>query len=316
MSIGLKSSSSSSKLNPILHIHHDCYQLGWSQTQGQLLITPCLADRQVLLVAEARCFIQEPGNLGRWQTGVPQNTSELPIRARAFKGKRRGFAGGGYVQSSTVSSDQHPEIVVQALVSIILFGVKWIFSSRVELFLFSWAQVLEVCHMEQLMSFLQPGHHAVSFFPLVAVFSSVQFWVRSNSLRPHGLQHARPPCPLSTPGGYSNSCPSSQWCHATISPAVFPFSSGLQSFPESGSFLLSQFFPSGGQSIGISASASVLPMYIQDWFPLGWTGWISLQSKGLSRVFSQYHSSKASVLQHSACFMVQLSHPYMTTGKQ
>ena len=110
--------------------------------------------------------------------------------------------------------------------------------------------------------------------------------VTSNSLGPHGLQHARLPCPLPTPGACSNSCPSSQWCHPTNSSSVIPFSSCLQSFPASGSFQMSQFFASGGQSIGASASASVLPMNIKHWFPLGWTGWISLQSKGLSRVFS------------------------------
>jgi len=110
--------------------------------------------------------------------------------------------------------------------------------------------------------------------------------VVSNSLRPHGQQHARPPCPSPTPRACSNSCPSSRWCHPTISSSVVPFSSCLQSFPASGSFQISQFFTSGGQSIGVSASASVLPMNIQDWFPLGWTGWISLKSKGLSRVFS------------------------------
>ena len=97
---------------------------------------------------------------------------------------------------------------------------------------------------------------------------------------------ARLPFPSPTPGACSNSCPPSQWCHPTISSSVVPFSSCLQSFPASGSFQMSQFFASGGQSIGVSASASVLPMNIQDWFPLGWTGWISLQSKGLSRVFS------------------------------
>ena len=109
--------------------------------------------------------------------------------------------------------------------------------------------------------------------------------VVSNSLRPHGPQHARPPCPSPTPGAYSNSCPLSLWCHPTISSSVILYSSCLQSFPASGSFPKSQFFTSGGQSIGVSASASVLPMNIQDWFPLGCTGWISLQSKGLSRVF-------------------------------
>ena len=107
----------------------------------------------------------------------------------------------------------------------------------------------------------------------------------SSSLGPHGLQHARPPCPSPTPGVYSNSCPFRRWCYPTISSSVVPFSSHLQSFPASGSFQMSQFFTSGGQNIGVSASASVLPMTIQDWFPSGWTGWISLLSKGLSRVF-------------------------------
>ena len=108
--------------------------------------------------------------------------------------------------------------------------------------------------------------------------------VRFDSLQTHGLQHARLPCPL--PGACSKSCLSSQWCHPTISFSVTPFFSCLQSFPASGPFQMSQFFTSGGQSIGASASASVLPMNIQDWSPLGCTGWISLQSKGLSRVFS------------------------------
>ena len=110
--------------------------------------------------------------------------------------------------------------------------------------------------------------------------------VMSDSLQPHGLQHARLPCPSPTPRACSNSCPSSRWCHLTTLSSVVPFSSCLQSFPASGSFPRSQFFTSGGQSIAVSVSASVLPMNIQDWFPLGLTGWISLQSKGLSRVFS------------------------------
>ena len=118
--------------------------------------------------------------------------------------------------------------------------------------------------------------------------SSVQFSrsVMSNFLQPHELPHARPPWPSPTPRVYPNSCPSSWWCHPTISSSVVPFSSCIQSFPASGSFQMSQFFASGGQSIGVSASTSVLPMNTQDWSPLGWTGWISLQSKGLSRVFS------------------------------
>ena len=110
--------------------------------------------------------------------------------------------------------------------------------------------------------------------------------VTSDSLWPRGLQQTRPPCPTPTPGVYSNSCPFTRWCHPSISPTVLPFSSVLQSFPASGSFSMSQFFASGSQSIGVSASASVLRMNIQDWFSWGWTGWISLQSKGLSRVFS------------------------------
>ena len=132
---------------------------------------------------------------------------------------------------------------------------------------------------------------------------SVQFShsVMSDSLWPHELQHARPPCPSPTPRVYSYSCPLSSWCHPTISSSVIPFSSCLQSFPASGSFPISQFFKSGGQRIGVSASASVLPMNIQYWFPLGWTGWISLQSKGLSRVFSN------TTIQKHQSFGTQLS---------
>ena len=132
---------------------------------------------------------------------------------------------------------------------------------------------------------------------------SVQFShsVMSNSLWPHGLQHARLRCPSPTLGACSNLCPSSQWHHPTISSSVIPCSSCLQSFPESGSFPMSQFFASGDQSIGVSASTSVLPMNIQDWFPLGWTCWISLLSKGLSRV-----SSNTTVQKHQF-FGTQLS---------
>ena len=137
----------------------------------------------------------------------------------------------------------------------------------------------------------------------------------SNSLWPHEPQHTKPPHPSPLPRVYPNSCPLSWWCHPTISSSVIPFSSCLQSFPASGSFQRSQLFALGGQSIGVSASTLVLPMNIQDWSPLGWTGWISLQSKGLSKSLLQHHNSKASILRRSAFFIVQLSHPYMTTGK-
>ena len=146
------------------------------------------------------------------------------------------------------------------------------------------------------------------------LFSSAQFScsVVSDSLWPHGLQHAKLPCPSPTPGAYSNSCPLSWWCHPTIS-SVVPFSSHLQSFPASGSFQISQLFASGVQSIGVSASTSVPPMNTQDWSPVGWTGWISLQSMGLSRVFSN-----TTVQNHQffcAQLSFQLSHSHMTTGK-
>ena len=128
----------------------------------------------------------------------------------------------------------------------------------------------------------------------VLVLQSVQFshWVVSNSLWIPELQHTRLPCPSPTPGTCSNSCPSGWWCHTTISSSVIRFSSWLKSFPASGSFPMSQLFPSGGQSIGASASASVLQMNIQDWFPLGLTSLISLQSKGCSRDFSNTRVQK------------------------
>ena len=139
-------------------------------------------------------------------------------------------------------------------------------------------------------------------------WGSVQFSrsVMSDSLRPHEPQRTRPPCPPPTPGVHPNSCPLSQWCHPTISFSVVPFSSYPQSFPASRSFQMSQLFASGGQSIGVSATTSVLPMNTQDWFPLGWTGWISLQSNGLLRVFSnttvqkhQYFGSQLSLYSNS-----------------
>ena len=139
--------------------------------------------------------------------------------------------------------------------------------------------------------------------------------VVSDSLRPYDSQHARPPCPSPTPGVYSDSCPSSRWCHPAISSSVIPFSSCPQSLPASGSFPLSQLFTWAGQSIGVSASASVFPNNTRDWSPSGWTGWISLQSKGLSRVFSNTTVQKHQFFWCSAFFTVQLLHPYMTTGK-
>ena len=137
----------------------------------------------------------------------------------------------------------------------------------------------------------------------------------SDSLQPHELQHARPLCPSPTARIYPNPCPLSRWCHPTISSSVIPLSSHLQSFPAVGSFPMSQFFPWGYQSIGVSASTSVLPMNTQDWSPLGWTGWISLQSKWLSRVFSNTTVQKHQFFGAQLSFIVQLSHPYMTIGK-
>ena len=151
----------------------------------------------------------------------------------------------------------------------------------------------------------------------------------SNSLQSNGLQLARLPCPSPTPGAYSNSCSSSQWCHPTISSSVVPFSSCLQTFPECGSFPLSQFFPSGGQSIEVSASASVLPVNIQG-ILISWTqrkyskeilisfriDWLALLAvQGTLKSFFQNYSSKTSILLCSAFFIVQFSHPYMTTRK-
>ena len=135
------------------------------------------------------------------------------------------------------------------------------------------------------------------------IFSSIQFShsVVSNSLQSQELQHTRAPCLSPAPGVHPNPCPSCRWCHPTISSSVFLFSFCPQSFPASGSFQMSQLFASGGQSIGVSASASVLPMNTQDWSPLGWTGWISVQSKGLSRVFSN------TTVQNQQFFGAQLS---------
>ena len=147
------------------------------------------------------------------------------------------------------------------------------------------------------------------------MISSVQFSrsVVSDSLRPHESQHARPPCPSQTPGVHSDSRPSSQWCHPAISSSVFPFSSCPQSLPASESFPMSQLFTSGGQSIGVSASTSVLPMNTQDSFRMDWLDLLAVQ--GTLKSLLQNHSSKASVFWLSGFFIVQLSHPYMTTGK-
>ena len=145
---------------------------------------------------------------------------------------------------------------------------------------------------------------------------SVQFRrsVVSDSLWPHGLQHTRPPCPSPNRGAYSNSCAFSQWRHPTISSSVIPFFSCLQSFPASGSFQMSQLFTTCRQRIGVLALTSVLPMNIQDWFPLGWMGWIAAL-QGTLKSLLQHNGSKVSILWCSTFFIVQLSHPYMTTGE-
>ena len=150
---------------------------------------------------------------------------------------------------------------------------------------------------------------------MVARAQSVQSFSRVQPFVTPWTAARQASCPSPTLGACSNSCPRSRWCHPIISSSVFPLSSSLQSFPASGSFPMSQFFTSGGQRIGVSASASVLPMNSQDWSPLGWTGWISLQSKGLSRVFSNTTVKKTSILWCPAFFIVQLSHPHMITGK-
>ena len=146
----------------------------------------------------------------------------------------------------------------------------------------------KVFHREASWEGKTPNHGKSCIGELLLRNSSVLFSCSfmSDSLPPHGLQHDGPPCPSTTPEVYPNSCPLGQWCHPTISSSVTSFSSHLQSFPASGSFPMSQLLASSGQSIGASASASVLPMNVLDSFPLGWTGWISLQSNGLSRVFS------------------------------
>jgi len=164
---------------------------------------------------------------------------------------------------------------------------------------------------------IKPNLSIISLTPYAfGVISQFSRSVMSDSLQPHGLQHTRPPCPSPTPRDYSNSCPLSWWYHPTISSSVIPFSSCLQSFPASESFQMSQFFTSGVQSIGASASTSVLPMNPQDWPPLGWMDCLDLLAvHGTLKSLLQHHSSKASILWCSAFFMVQLSHPCMTPGK-
>ena len=155
-----------------------------------------------------------------------------------------------------------------------------------------WPPAISVSSLTRMRPLQEPHPAAIRIWNLFCPqFSHVSHSVASDSLQPHGLQHTRLPCP-STPRACSNSCPLSWWCHPTISSSVIPFSSCLQSFPASGSFPMSQFFTSGGQNIGASALVSVLPMNIQDWFPLGLTGWISLQWKRLSRAFSNTTAQK------------------------
>ena len=149
-------------------------------------------------------------------------------------------------------------------------------------------------------------------FVFLSVRIQFSYLVASNSLWSHGLQHARPPHPSTTPGVYTNSCPLSQWCHLIISSSVLPFSSCLQSFPASGSFSMSQFLASGGQSSGVAALASVLEYSRLISFRMDWLGLLAVQETLESLL--KHHSSKTSILQHSAFFIFQLSHPYMTKG--
>ena len=207
-------------------------------------------------------------------------------------------------------------VVVHSLICVWVFASPWTAACQAP---------LSSTISQSLLKFIRVGdaiwsHSLPSPLLLPSIFpsiSSVQFRcsVMSNSLWPHGLQHARPPCPSPTPRVYSNSCPLSWWFPPTISSSVIPFSSRLQSFPASGSFPMYGFFASGDQSIGASASASVLPMNIQDWSPLGWTGWISLLSKGLSRVFSSTTVQKHQFFCTQPSLWLNSSHQYRTTEK-
>ena len=192
------------------------------------------------------------------------------------------------------------------------------YENRLELFLSSVFSAL-TCY-----SYMFYSTGIISIF--LYQFSSVQSVSHVRLFATHELQHTRPPCPSPTPGIHTNPCPLSQWCHPTILSSVISFSSCPQSFPASGSFQMSQLFASGGQNIGVSASASVLPMNTQDWSPLGWRsnrsplGWIQpvldlLAAQGTLKSLLQHHSSKASILQRSSFLIVQLSHPYMTSWK-
>ena len=154
------------------------------------------------------------------------------------------------------------------------------------------------------------------FMKRIRIYSSIQSLSHVQLFATPWMQHARPPCPSPNPGVHPNPCPSNWWCHPTISSSVIPFSSCPQSFPASGSFQMNQLFSSGGQSIGVSVSTSVLPMNTQDWSPLGWTGWISLQSKGLSTVFSnttvqkyQFFSAQLSSQSNSHIYTWPLEKP-------
>ena len=178
----------------------------------------------------------------------------------------------------------------QSLSHVRLFVTLWTAAHQASLSITSSWSLLKLMSIKSVM----PSNHLIFCHPfllLLSIFPSIRSDQISSSavshfLRPHESQHARPPCPSPTPRVYSNLCPLSRWCHPTISSSVVPFSSRLQSFPASGSFQMSQFFTTGGQSIGVSALVSVLPKKSQGWSPSEWTGWISLQSKGLSGVFS------------------------------
>ena len=201
----------------------------------------------------------------------------------------------GWLSSCIISDAEHLVLWQLRIAFVLLFPLKCV--KKIYLLqLAYWKSVVFVIYLQYLPQELSWGQ-----LPLAAL--SVQFScsVMSNSSQPHGLQHARLPCPSPSPRACSNSCPLSWWCYPTISSSVVPFSSCLQSFLPSGSFLMSLLLASGGQSIGVSASTSILPVNIQDWFPSGRTGWISLQSKGLSRVFSN------TTVQKHQFFCTQLS---------